>query len=1684
MMEERGLPHHLLGALGSRMQYMMQKSFSSSVSSSNNSRAQQLLAGIEAMDDEGLQLQSCIEMGQLLVMGNEDTLSGFPVKQAVPALVKLLSMEHNFDMMMNSCRALTYMMEALPRSSVVVAHAIPVLIEKLQVIQCMDVAEQALSALEILSKRHGKAMLQAGGLNASLLYLDFFSIGPQRSALSIASNCCQTVTEEDFALIQDALPILSGRLQHQDKRSVESCCLCFSRLIDSFSSNKTILQDIAAPGLLSNLQQLLVISPPIISSSMFVSVLKMLSTLCASCPSLAVQLMRLNMADTLRYLLVGAGEITLENIELITRSPKEVYEILSLTSEMMPPLPKDGVFEVEEWMVERKRMYALVQWEWQESTSTWRQYGRIESRIIEDAYQSQEDECSLTILGNTYVIDMSAMQQINEDTGTVRLVRRTVQEPNSASSSSAAAGKDRLEEDERAVVLREDPELATSFVRALFGVLYEVFNSVAGPHVRINCLKTILRILYHAESSVLLDILEDISVSSHLAAMLKAQDYRLVVGAMQMAEVLLQKLPDIFNLHFHREGVMHQLQILKDVPLRTLATPKKEAPPTVVAAPPPVVSAVVEPSASPPMTTKKRISDIFKKGKRHFRKTLRGRGDDQDSASNSSSSPLIPVGSPPSMVDRKSLPTLLPYPPTGATPTTATATSKDRIQQWIQQQATGFLEKWAGPSSNNPSHQVVLRLNEAAQSLDPKSPMCLTSLNALCKILMEPESNVSAFEFMHCKLHTKLFRFLTLESSQCQHSLNVRLRHFLHVFMGLPLQDVPVASWLETNSASTTGMAILLSKLHGCLNQLEQFPVRVNDLPGRRGSQALKFFNSHQIKCTLERHPSAVDTNQWKGGVLRIDPLATIQTLERYMIIRGFGKPADQSPMGRGSRRMDELDSEDSEVEETMIMGLSSQSTEKHSIEFFIGDHPLPYNMTIFQAVKQYALECNQQEGEEEIMPLGRPEIWVKAHSLSYRAIPSGDKAGPSSTPQGHRSQSTFPPPTSISTTTASTAAMALPTSSARKHTWSSGSSGGNGGGGGSTGPTSGKRRSSGKLPPLPPTAATPPPRVTRSSSRHGKPPFGSVPDPPHKVTRSNTAPLPLPLPPTESGDPNMVSKEKATKARLSPLHQGLKDTTAFEIASGEPSLPILRLLKALYSLNVHWTDLYPGLAGNPILPFGEFINNKLTAKATRQLQDPLNVITGNFPSWLHHIASNCTFLFPFECRQTLFYLSTFDRDRAIARLHDQQPDMSSGESSQTVTPRFEKKKCCVSRENLLEQAEKLMDELASNKALLEIHYKDEVGTGLGPTLEFYALVSRELQRSDLTLFRGDLCPVPGSAEGGGGAASSAPQYIHSPVGVFPAPLGPSTPFSVVEEVCSKFRFLGKLMAKAIMDSRMLDLPLSEAFYKWMLNLQGTFTAQDLQHVDPVVARSFGQLASVALKKHSLEKDPLLTKKALVIGIESLTLEGGGSVEDVELDFTLPGYPNIELKPGGKDIPVTIHNLDDYLKLVVDWTLVRGVTRQMEAFKEGFNTVFPLSSMQGLLYPSEMDMMICGAHLQKWDIKDLMESCRPDHGYSHDSRAIQFLFEVLSELDTVTQRQFIQFVTGSPRLPVGGFKALSPQLTIVRKTVEPPLNPDDFLPSVMTCVNYLKLPDYSSVSVMKERMQFALQEGKHSFHLS
>lgn len=85
-------------------------------------------------------------------------------------------------------------------------------------------------------------------------------------------------------------------------------------------------------------------------------------------------------------------------------------------------------------------------------------------------------------------------------------------------------------------------------------------------------------------------------------------------------------------------------------------------------------------------------------------------------------------------------------------------------------------------------------------------------------------------------------------------------------------------------------------------------------------------------------------------------------------------------------------------------------------------------------------------------------------------------------------------------------------------------------------------------------------------------------------------------------------------------------------------------------------------------------------------------------------------FLLPFETRQLLLYATAFDRDRALQRLLDASPELSGASDSQErVTPRLDRRKRTVAREDILKQAETLIQDMATSKALLEVQYENEV---------------------------------------------------------------------------------------------------------------------------------------------------------------------------------------------------------------------------------------------------------------------------------------------------------------------------------------------------------------------------------------
>ncbi|NXE18441.1 TRIPC ligase, partial [Ardeotis kori] len=1594
LLEARGLPPHLFGPLGPRMSQLFHRTIGSGASS----KAQQLLQGLQATD-ESQQLQAVIEMCQLLVMGNEETLGGFPVKSVVPALITLLQMEHNFDIMNHACRALTYMMEALPRSSAVVVDAIPVFLEKLQVIQCIDVAEQALTALEMLSRRHSKAILQAGGLADCLLYLEFFSINAQRNALAIAANCCQSITPDEFHFVADSLPLLTQRLTHQDKKSVESTCLCFARLVDNFQHEENLLQQVASKDLLTNIQQLLVVTPPILSSGMFIMVVRMFSLMCSNCPTLAVQLMKQNIAETLHFLLCGASNGSCqEQIDLVPRSPQELYELTSLICELMPCLPKEGIFAVDTMLKKGNAQNTDgAIWQWRDDRGLWHPYNRIDSRIIE---------------------------QINEDTGTARAIQR---KPNPLANTNTSGHSELKKDDARAQLMKEDPELAKSFIKTLFGVLYEVYSSSAGPAVRHKCLRAILRIIYFADAELLKDVLKNHAVSSHIASMLSSQDLKIVVGALQMAEILMQKLPDIFSVYFRREdlffckGVMHQVKNLAESEALLTSPPKVctngsgtlGTTTTISTGTATAASNAAADLGSPSLQHSRedsldlspqgRLSDVLKRKrlpKRGPRRPKYSPPRDDDKVDNQAKSPTT-TQSPKSSflaslnpktwgrLSTQSNSNNIEPARTAGVSGLARAASKDtisnnreKIKGWIKEQAHKFVDRYFSSENmdgSNPALNVLQRLCTATEQLNLQvdgGTECLVEIRSIVS-----ESDVSSFEIQHSGFVKQLLLYLTSKSEKDAVSRDIRLKRFLHVFFSSPLPGEEPLGRLEP--LENAPLLALVHKMNNCLSQMEQFPVKVHDFPSgngtgssfslNRGSQALKFFNTHQLKCQLQRHPDCANVKQWKGGPVKIDPLALVQAIERYLVVRGYGRVREDDEDS-------DDDGSDEEIDESLAAQFLNSGNVRHRLQFYIGDHLLPYNMTVYQAVRQYSLQAEEEREstDDESNPLGRAGIWTKTHTIWYKPVRE-DEDGNKDCVGGKRGR-------------AQTA----------------------------------------------PTKTSP-----RNSKKHDE-----------------------------------LWHDGVCPSVLNPLEVYLISTPPENITFEDPSLDVILLLRVLHAISRYWYYLYDNAICKEIIPTSEFINSKLTAKANRQLQDPLVIMTGNIPTWLTELGKTCPFFFPFDTRQMLFYVTAFDRDRAMQRLLDTNPEINQSDSQDSrVAPRLDRKKRTVNRDELLKQAESVMQDLGSSRAMLEIQYENEVGTGLGPTLEFYALVSQELQRADLGLWRGEevtLANPKGTQEG--------TKYIHNLQGLFALPFGRTAKPAHIAKVKMKFRFLGKLMAKAIMDFRLVDLPLGLPFYKWMLRQETSLTSHDLFSIDPVVAKSIYHLEDIVRQKKRLEQDKTQTKESLQYALEALTMNGC-SVEDLGLDFTLPGFPNIELKKGGKDTPVTIHNLEEYLRLVIFWALNEGVARQFDSFRDGFESVFPLSHLQ-YFYPEELEQLLCGSKTDTWDAKTLMECCRPDHGYTHDSRAVKYLFEILSSFDSEQQRLFLQFVTGSPRLPVGGFRSLNPPLTIVRKTFESTENPDDFLPSVMTCVNYLKLPDYSTLEIMREKLLIAAREGQQSFHLS
>ncbi|XP_063989823.1 E3 ubiquitin-protein ligase Su(dx) [Diachasmimorpha longicaudata] len=259
------------------------------------------------------------------------------------------------------------------------------------------------------------------------------------------------------------------------------------------------------------------------------------------------------------------------------------------------------------------------------------------------------------------------------------------------------------------------------------------------------------------------------------------------------------------------------------------------------------------------------------------------------------------------------------------------------------------------------------------------------------------------------------------------------------------------------------------------------------------------------------------------------------------------------------------------------------------------------------------------------------------------------------------------------------------------------------------------------------------------------------------------------------------------------------------------------------------------------------------------------------------------------------------------------------------------------------------------------------------------------------------------------------------------------------------FKFIGRFIAMALYHGRFIYSGFTMPFYKRMLNKK--LVMKDIESIDPEFYKSL-----VWIKENIIDE----------CGLELY----------YSVDFEILGQViHHELKEGGDKIRVVEENKEEYMRLMTEWRMTRGIEDQTKAFLEGFNSVVPLEWLK-YFDERELELMLCG--MQEIDVDDWQRNSIYRH-YTRNSKQVLWFWQFVRTTDNEKRARLLQFVTGTCRVPVGGFAELmgsnGPQRFCIEK-----VGKDTWLPRSHTCFNRLDLPPYKSYDQMVEKLNYAIEE--------
>ncbi|XP_017842160.1 E3 ubiquitin-protein ligase Nedd-4 isoform X2 [Drosophila busckii] len=268
------------------------------------------------------------------------------------------------------------------------------------------------------------------------------------------------------------------------------------------------------------------------------------------------------------------------------------------------------------------------------------------------------------------------------------------------------------------------------------------------------------------------------------------------------------------------------------------------------------------------------------------------------------------------------------------------------------------------------------------------------------------------------------------------------------------------------------------------------------------------------------------------------------------------------------------------------------------------------------------------------------------------------------------------------------------------------------------------------------------------------------------------------------------------------------------------------------------------------------------------------------------------------------------------------------------------------------------------------------------------------------------------------------------------------------EEHLSYFKFIGRIAGMAVYHGKLLDAFFIRPFYKMML--QKPIDLKDMESVDTEYYNSLMWIK---------ENDPRTLELTFCLD------------EDV-----FGQKSQHELKSGGANIEVTNENKDEYIKLVIEWRFVARVKDQMMAFLDGFGSIIPLNLIK-IFDEHELELLMCG--IQNIDVRDWRENTLYKGDYHMNHIIIQWFWRAVLSFSNEMRSRLLQFVTGTSRVPMNGFKELygsnGPQMFTIEKWGSP-----NNYPRAHTCFNRLDLPPYEGYLQLKDKLIKAI-EGSQGF---